>query len=260
MSTKTFEAHLEKINQGFKAAKLGVSIRQRKNSLSIRATLPPKPTSTKTQDHQQYIPTGCKAQLAGLKTAKAMAKEVAGKIAGKTFDWADYGVEPPKDDSDRTVAEWIAAYEQDYFERRKRTPTSEDTFKTNYLGFFKRLPQSEILSSEVLRVTIVQTEPDSSPRQSICLAFARLGRFAHVDVTFIQKLQGKYNGRKPAPRDLPEDDEIVRAIMAISNSNWQWIFGMIATYGLRPHEVFRIEKFEFPNIELSENTKTGRRK
>ena len=52
------------VNQGLKAEKAGVSIRQRRNKLCLRAVLPHKDGSNR--EVQYDVPTGCDATKAGL--------------------------------------------------------------------------------------------------------------------------------------------------------------------------------------------------
>ena len=59
------------VNQGLKAEKAGVSIRQRRNKLCLRAVLPHKDGSNR--EIQYDVPTGCDATKAGLNRAKTLA-------------------------------------------------------------------------------------------------------------------------------------------------------------------------------------------
>jgi integrase len=42
------------------------------------------------------------------------------------------------------------------------------------------------------------------------------------------------------PRNIPSDAEIQAAAKLIPNSSWFWAYGMMATFGLRNHELFFI--------------------
>ncbi|MDV3351964.1 hypothetical protein QGP82_24990 [Leptothoe sp. LEGE 181152] len=50
---------IEAINARLETAQLGLKIYQRGEKLSIRGTLPPKPSSKRTKPHQQLISLGC---------------------------------------------------------------------------------------------------------------------------------------------------------------------------------------------------------
>ncbi|NDJ19951.1 hypothetical protein [Myxacorys almedinensis] len=45
----------------------------------------------------------------------------------------------------------------------------------------------------------------------------------------------------------------------IPNSSWQWIYGMLATVGLRPHEAFNCTFLDALTLQVHQQTKTGSR-
>jgi integrase len=53
--------------------------------------------------------------------------------------------------------------------------------------------------------------------------------------------RGNYTPKKPQPRDIPADADIVDYWHSIENPGWRYIYGLIATYGLRPHEAFFVD-------------------
>lgn len=42
------------------------------------------------------------------------------------------------------------------------------------------------------------------------------------------------------PRDLPDDATVQRWWSKIPHPGWRWIYGAVATFGLRPHEAFHL--------------------
>ncbi|PSB16070.1 hypothetical protein C7B65_22710 [Phormidesmis priestleyi ULC007] len=75
--------------------------------------------------------------------------------------------------------------------------------------------------------------------------------------------KGKYSSKSVSPRNIPSDDLIVDWYDRLKNPNWKWVYGMLATYGLRPHEAFRLD---LPQLRLGDrilwvenDTKTGSR-
>ncbi|MBD2261099.1 hypothetical protein [Pseudanabaena sp. FACHB-2040] len=251
-----FDMHLMQANQRLKADKLGITIQRRKNSLFIRAVFPPKPSSKRTDYHQQSMATGFKAEVASLRIVEEAARRIAAHLASKTFDWTNYGITPVKTNTEKTIAEWIEDLEVAYFQKRQRTSTKEETWKRHYWKYLMRLPQDQILTVDQVHQVIIATEPDSLTRSYLCLACMSLCKLAGFDVEFIKELKGSYSSSKPAPRELPSDEEIVRSIYQIPYRPWQWAAGMIATYGLRPHEVFSLDLTQWPWVEVTEGTKT----
>lgn len=241
------QAQLKQANQRLKAANTGLSLCIKGLSLYGRGTLPPKPGSLKTIPYQQEIALKIRANPAGLKRAEAEAKKIGAALALKEFDWTPYLSQVTAPSEKRTIAEWIVALEADYFDRRERNPKSETTWKTHYFDYLRRLPQQQSLTVEILERAIRSTKPDSCPRKEMCSACHNLGQFAGLDVAFIKPLRGKYSSRRPAPRNLPSDEEIVAALEQISDPAWRWVAAMIATFGLRPHEVFHLDTTELEN-------------
>jgi hypothetical protein len=229
---------LEELNARLKAAKLGVSVEARGKGamLSLRAMLPPKNGAGKWR--QQYISLGIYNNPAGLKRADAEARKLSGQLACKEFNWGDW-IESDKPELD-TIAAWIDRFEIEYFGRRARNPKSETTWRTDYLQPFRQLPLESPLAVEVLRQSILETEPDTRNRQRRCVALGALAKFAGLDLD-AKNLRGDYSPKRLTPRDLPTDTEISQQRDRIPNESWQWAFGMMACYGLRNHELFHID-------------------
>ena len=225
--------------------------------------MPPKPNSDRTSPYQQHLSLKVKANPEGLKRAEAQAKKVGAALDLKDFDWADYLEIKPKLNN-QTVGDWIAAFEADYFEHQERTPTTESSFKLGYYHYLKRLPQNKVLTGQVLERVIKATKLNSCSRSKICKAFKRFGKFAGIDIGFIdKKLRGTYSTNRPAPRELPSDELIVEAFSKIPNPRWRWVYGVLATYALRPHEAFHLDTENLEQggyiLKVLENTKTGYR-
>ncbi|WNZ28195.1 hypothetical protein HJG54_35365 (plasmid) [Leptolyngbya sp. NK1-12] len=53
--------------------------------------------------------------------------------------------------------------------------------------------------------------------------------------------QGNYSPKRPKPRDIPSDALIINYWRSLDNPGWRFILGLIATYGLRPHEAFLVD-------------------
>ena len=77
-----------------------------------------------------------------------------------------------------------------------------------------------------------------------CTALAKFAGFQ----TDFSALVGSYSPKRVAPRLLPSDEAIAVARLSITNEAWQWVFGVVACYGLRPHEAFHLNLSGFPVI------------
>ncbi|BAU14277.1 integrase family protein [Leptolyngbya sp. NIES-3755] len=250
---------LEAINARLRAANLGVTIaaRGKGSILSLRAKVPPKNGSGSS--YWQYISLGLQNNPAGLKRAELEAKKLSVQIGLREFRWDEW-IEPETPDSD-TVAAWIERYEAEYFNRRSRNPKSETTWRTDYKQPFGQLPQNEPISPEILRQSILETEPDTRNRQRRCMALGQLAKFAGVDLD-AKSLRGDYSPKRLNPRDLPSDKEISQSRDRIStqNESWAYAFGLMACYGLRNHELFHIDLERLrdsPVLSLTEDLNGG---
>ncbi|MEH2467494.1 site-specific integrase [Nostoc sp.] len=257
----SLDAVLAKINHRLKTAQIGVRVEQIDNRVFLRATLPPKPNSTKTKPYQQRIALGLYASHEGFKRAEAEARLLGGLLACKSFQWEPY-LKLPKTDAVETIEDLIQRFEKYYFQTRARNHQSETTWKIDYWQAFKKLPQAEILNAENILKAVTATAPDTKTRKRTCMALGALARFAQIEIN-LKPYAGKYGPRRVAPRDLPTDTAIAKVFYEIESESWRWVYGMLATYGLRNHEVFRLDNAAISRgdyiINISENSKTGSR-
>jgi len=246
---------LNQANGRLKAGRIQVSIKQKRNSLCLKATFPPKPQSGKTVPYQQELYPGLRANPAGVKAAERLAREVSVALMNRRFCWEDYV-------HDRTqpmlVRDWLPLFEQDYFSKRERNPKTETTWDKDYRLTFLKLPQEEPLTAEAIRKTVLRTEPDTKARKRYTMALGALARLAGIEVN-LSGLAGKYNPRRVEPRDIPPDDLILDWYYRIPIPAWQWFYGVIATYGLRPHEAMHLTLSGPLVAQVPIGTKTGAR-
>lgn len=231
---------MERLNQAngrLKASKVGVKIEQVGNRLYLRTTLPPKPESDKPRPHQQRIVLGVHANPAGVKLAEAEARKVGALLDCNEFSWKPYLAVQPE--NGKTVGDWVANFEADYFMRRSRNPKSETTWRGDYFKVLRLLPQAEDLTPALLQEAIAKTSPDTKTRQRFCMVLGKLAKFAAINFD-ARPLKGNYSPKRVTPRDLPDDATIAQWYGKIKNDRWRWAYGMLATYGLRPHELFHL--------------------
>jgi integrase len=231
---------LDEINQRLKAAKLGIRVVQRGDRLSLRATLPPRPDSGKTKPYQQYLSLGIYANPAGFKRAEAEAYQVASLLAVGKFDWSEYLLAETAESEVVPIAKWIERLEEQYFSQRARTKKTQNTWDKEYSRVLSKLPADSPLTLQLLLELIHRTPPDTRARRRTCYAARALARMADLDLD-IGRLIGNYSPQRASPRDLPSDELIAQWRDKIPNPAWQWVYGMLATYGLRNHEIFHLD-------------------
>jgi integrase len=239
MTEEDYSGYLLELNNQLKSLGIGVRIRQRGNKLYLRATLPPKPGSQKNVHYQQEIALdNIPVNLGGIKLAKLEALSIWSLLELGRFNWQPYLKRRAV--KLKLTADWVKGFEKDYFERRERTPKSETTYDKDYRLTFNRLNQDAPLTESAILEVVKATRPDSKSRKRYCMALGALARFAGVEVD-LKRFKGNYSLSKTKRRELPEDSLIAEWRDKITNPPWQWVYGMLAVYGLRPHEVFHLD-------------------
>lgn len=230
----------DRINQAngrLRAANVGVTIERLGNRLYLKATLPPKPNSNKVRPHQQRIALGIHANPAGISIAEKEARKVGALLDCGEFSWVPYLGESAAPAT--TVADWCQKFEAEF-----KDSVSEITWKTEYQAVFNWLPAEQPLTPELIRDAIDRTKPNSRNRRRYCISLGKLANFAGIQCDF-KSLQGNYSAKQVDPRTLPTDEAIAQVWQSFKNPNWRWVYGMIATYGLRSHEVFYLDTQDF---------------
>ncbi|MGG6237208.1 site-specific integrase [Nodosilinea sp. AN01ver1] len=246
-----FQGRLKQANSRLRTGKVGVAIELAGKRLCLRATLPPRPGSSKIGPYQQRLFLGHHANPAGLKLAEVEAKRVGLLLEAREFDWADYGATGES----RTVADWITAFERDYFTRRQRSAKTETTWRDDYMKAFGKLPQGAVLTVDLLRATIEATRPDSRTRKRVCDCLGRLATFAGLEADF-RSLKGHYSTTTTEVREVPPDGLIAETWATIPNPAWQCAYGLMAAYGLRNHELFYLDFSKMPVLLVLDGSKT----
>lgn len=267
------DAQLMAVNKRLKAAKLGLKIERRGEKLSLRGTLPPKPDSPKLRPYQQRVPLGIPAHKAGLKKIEKTAKVIAAQLIENTFDWQAYlgpGAGLKRVGADLSAQ--IAAFEAYFFQQRADStqPASvRTTWAKAYVPYLRKLSaiaqQHPTFSMpEAIYATVQSTKANSRSRQVCCTALDALATFLNTPLpTELKSFWGNYGNSKTQVRTLPTDEEILSAYKTIKNPAWRFVYGIMATYGLRNHEVFFSDYAmlasgdEEAAIEVLETTKTG---
>jgi integrase len=138
-----------------------------------------------------------------------------------------------------TAQEWIQAFHADWLDRGAG---NSDTWKLEYLMMFSRLPQDQELTAQHLHAVVIGTTPNSRQRVRACVVITALARFAKIDYD-ARRYRGKYSFDNPTKeRHLPTDEAIVAFYSRMHNPRWRWVYAMMATYGLRNHEVFFVDQ------------------
>lgn len=235
---------LSKVNQGLDR----VRIIERKGykNLYLRAFLPDKEGEGTSR---QLIKLNCRVTVAGAMVAKALAKKLDSDLALEKFSWADWGYSPT-----------VSKTSLEKFVEEKRSQISESSFNAQYAGVLKHIDESRIGIDYFVELIREKTRDHTKNRKTWCMVIAQLARFLELDDRRIKAIAGSYRPKPVDPAELPGDEEII-AIWETMGV-WKWVYGMMATYGLRPHETFKVD-LKRENSQLiatvKNDTKTGSR-
>jgi integrase len=254
---KTTAEHLELVDRriaDINSRLAKVTLRRRGNALYLRATLPPKPGSPRQDDTRADIALKLSAQLKCLQQAEAEAKVLDGLVIQRRFDWALYpigGAAPPT----RTTGDWVQEFERHY---RATHQVSDATWRHHWQSVYGKLPADQVLGGDLLFDLIFKTDLNTRSRSETCKKLQALASFAGVDIDLL-KFKGSYSSQRPQnDRNPPIDELVMQWRDLIPNPNWQWFFGVMATFGLRPHEAWFCEFVDARTVRVCEG-KTGPR-
>lgn len=245
-----FSDRLSQANGRLKTAQIRVRVQRLGQKLYLRATLPPPPGSAKDRPYQQRIALNLPANPRGLSVAEQRARELGVSLENGSFSWSDW-----RGESAETVREWVERFCTEW-------EGSPLTWKTDYQQPFNKLPSDAPLTAELLRQTLMEVRellPNSRAQLRAYNAFRQLAVFAGVSTDNLKGLKGSYSASEVDPRTLPSDIDVAEWRSQIANPGWRWVYGMLAAYGLRGHEVYKADLADFPTVRIPQDTKTGAR-
>ena len=251
------ESALAEQNAVLCAAGIGLRLEKRGERLGLRGPLPCR--QGRAAHPVQRISLGLPATTEGLEQAKAQLKEVLRQLQHQCFDWSLWArpskpsaKQRPETNGPRcqdrggftpVLQDFEAAFFSD--PRRRRNPSgAKTTWSSAYSPYLRRMaamaeaagrPLDRRLFEEVLE----SYEPTSRSRQQCGTALAALARHRAVALpdNWSERAAG-YGLHAAQFRRLPSDSQIVQGIEQVPNPGWRLAYGLMATYGLRNHEVF----------------------
>lgn len=257
---KATEEHLQrKFDEAFvktttrlKEAKTRVGLKVTGGSIQLQATLPPKPGSDKVKPYQQLVSLGIPANLDGLKTAEEEANELGRLLARKQFDWSEkYLGRKQEEIKVLTMAEMLQEFEEKYYKTRPRTINSNTTFGNYKSKLLRTFLPDDNFDQMTIEKRVNSISSQSSKKAIIKSLLVLSKTFGlTIDVGNLKVLN--YEKKE---KNIPSDDEIVRYFGSFTKYNnerqrkpaflyseswqlFQWCYGMLATFGLRPRELF----------------------
>jgi len=259
----SLQAQLAQENSALARAGLSLRLELRGQRLGLRGPLPCRRGSDRHP--VQRISLGLPADAAGLEQAKERLKEVLRQLQQGRFDWSAWAQALPEATSGsptteprvgrvaRAVAQGsgdplgLERFEAAFFAdpRRRRNPAGcRTTWTSAYRPYLRRLAAVALERNWPLGLPLLETvlesyAPTSRSRQQCGTALAALAR--HLDLALPEdwgERAAGYGLHAAQFRRLPGDPQILALAEQIPNPSWRLAYGLMATYGLRNHEIF----------------------
>jgi len=236
----SFHEELGTLNRLLADRRSRARVEQRKSSLALRATLPPKP-GTAGKPRQQRIPLGLPAVVASLADAELKALTLSSELQSGFFDWSTWL--PSKAEAKReliTRKVFEATARRLHAEKYARAPErGAEAWRKRWASALRKLPHEGELTIKRLVVVIEQLPVASSARRETSLVWGMVAKKLGLDPLPLREAGSGYGRRQLTPRDIPSDEEIEGAfdLLLERSPHWARVLGMVATYGCRPSEL-----------------------
>jgi integrase len=192
-----------------------------------------------------------------LKEAEKLCRVLRGQLDSDTFDWQKWIIFECVSECVYATDDLFARLAESYFISHTQTSSTQYTWDTNYMCSYRKLPVNKPIT-EALIIEWLQSIDSAGQRNKAIVAAKLLAKFLKIEVNF-KDLRKSRQKKKLTPRDIPSDDEILLIRNKIDDPQWQWIFGLLAAYGLRNHEVSGLDFANYPDLIVKDTSKTGMR-
>tara|TARA_Y100000589_G_C27100121_1_gene607660 strand:+ start:148 stop:1275 length:1128 start_codon:yes stop_codon:yes gene_type:complete len=224
-----------------------LKIEKRGGKLNIRGSLPSK----ENQDilKIQRISLGINADERGLLEAKKKLQLINLQLELNQFDWNNWIATSCQEEYklNNFFLKRISEFEETFFKESKNDYLSsarKTTWNSSYKPYIKRMIEiyykNENKELNNIFINTLKSYKEGTRSRKQC------GTSLNVFAEFIEhrlpsewkSLSKGYGLNKASYRNLPDDDQIEKIWKNIPNKSWQYVFALMATYGLRNHEVF----------------------
>jgi len=168
------------------------------------------------------------------------------QIKDSTFEWAYW-----LDETAGSIT-WREAIAKLYRARVVLGRTGESTWQVNYLGRLRQVPQGGACNTESMATALGRYDRASASYKELYYLLRHLAKL--VAVPFPEVPLPTYNQAQLVA--VPNDSEII-AWVEEAPDPVRFYWGMMACYGLRPHEIEGSVLIERDLCQVAEGTKTG---
>ena len=259
------------INKKFLIEGSKLRIEKRGSKLNIRGSLPSK--ENKNLHKIQRISLGINADKYGLEEAKKKLKLINLQLELDQFEWRNW-INSSTQEGNKTyelLIKKISGFEKNFFREYRDdhlNSARKSTWNSSYKPYIKKMISIYQKSDNkdfnyVFLSTLKSYKEGSRSRKQCGTSLNVFAEFLELSLPSEWKsLSRGYGIKKASFRNLPDDNLIEELWKNIPNKGWQYVFGLMATYGLRNHEVFFCDLSALKNsgdkiLRILPTTKTG---
>ena len=224
------------------------SINVQRNRLYLLARLPLKDGSPgrKAQRIALYLDD----TPANQRTARKRLAVLEKQLANATFEWSYWQPEHLQTEG----VTWNEGIRRLHHKKVILGRTGESTWKVNYMGRLRQIKGTDLITSRSIEVALLKYERSQCSYKELYYLLKHIAALVGVPFPAVPVPTYDQHGTP----DVPSDDEILAWIEG-ANEPAAWYFGVMATYGLRPHEIETARFLEGDRLEVAADTKTGAR-
>lgn len=236
------------INQNLVSKGIKLRIERRGGKLNIRGPLPDKKSPNKFK--VQRISLRLSSDSNGLNEARKIVELIIFQLDKDQFSWSHWIKEKDLTSiqgKQLNLDKNLESFKDVFFSgtsRSKSHASRLSTWQSAYKPYLKRLTEisdqsSLSLTEDLLTKVLLSYKENTRSRQQCSITLSALAK--HLDLELPEnwkKLGSGYGIHESHFRKLPNDEKIINSFNSIPNPKWRFVFGLMATYGLRNHEVF----------------------
>jgi integrase len=219
--------------------------------------------------HGQKNPgCGCSFTKRGIQDAERIAELVTNQLSANSFTWdwfnALVGKEVKTEKEEKpTCKQLIIEYQTHWLKENKQLKNPLSCWQRRFRHLERVMGNDDTQLTSFTIKQIVEKTENNSPNRTYTLQ-ALLMFLDYFDISDYHKLIQSYKAQnKPNPkkRNVPSDERIKEVFkngfkpsvtankkMLSRYPQWQFLYGLLATYGLRIHEAWNIANWDKPVI------------
>lgn len=200
----------------------------------------------------------------GILEAERKAQMVTNQLTANQFSWEWFNNLIGKPTSEQTkqltCKEMVEQYKKHYFKQRQSSKTVDDSWYRRCNSIEKILGnENKYLSLSLVRQIVESKDNNSNARTKVINGLVEfLKYFNNTDFKEVIKQYKENNNPKPKKRNVPSDKRIIEVYKngfipsphvkkcRYRYPQWQFLYGLLATYGLRIHEAWNIANWDKP--------------